>query len=59
MNHPPDEVVGDDLEVVRVEALTPVEGELGGATHPRRHPLHLAPDPLGVVGATLVPVQIG
>ena len=51
-------MIGDDLEIVRVEAFTLVEGELGGATHPRRHPLHLATDALGIVCATLVPVRI-
>ena len=54
----PDEVVRDDLEEVCVEALALVEGELDGAAHPRRHPLHLGTDPLGVVGAALVPGRI-
>ena len=54
----PDKVVRDDLEEVCVEALALVEGELDGAAHPRRHPLHLGTDPLGVVGAALVPGRI-
>ena len=50
-------MISDDLEEVRVEALAVVEGELDRPAHPRRHPLHLAPDALGVVGAALVPFE--
>ena len=49
-------MIGDDLEIVRVEALALVEGELDGSSHPRGHALHLSPDPLGVVGAPFVPL---
>mmetsp|Transcript_7991 Transcript_7991/g.23612 ORF Transcript_7991/g.23612 Transcript_7991/m.23612 type:complete len:291 (+) Transcript_7991:868-1740(+) len=38
-----DEVVGDNLEVVRVEALGRVEWPLDCPAHPGRHPFHLHP----------------